>query len=92
MRALREFLYENSLSLLFAGLFVVFLVGQSLVGYVYNNQTLTAHGKDAIGLGTWLARSCIRSAPRTHAIPRRTSSTVPPTTRRKPLTSIVYRG
>lgn len=62
MRALKEFLYENSVSLLFAGLFVAFLVGQSLVGYVYNNQALTAHGKDAIEFGAWLTSGTFLNA------------------------------
>lgn len=62
MRALRKFLYEDSLSVLFAGLFVVFLAGQVLVGYMDDNQTLTAHGKSAIGFGAWLGSGTFLNA------------------------------
>jgi hypothetical protein len=39
---------DNALSLLFGALFLVALCGQSVAGYLENNERLTEHAKPAI--------------------------------------------
>lgn len=54
MRKVRVFLFNNSLSILFGGLFLTALAGQALTGYLYHNQTLAAYGRPQHTLGQWL--------------------------------------
>lgn len=43
-----KFLYNNSLSLVLYGLFLVFLIGLSITGHAEQNEQLHAHGQAAI--------------------------------------------
>ena len=45
---LRRMLYENSLSLVFLGLCVLALVGQSLTGHHQHNEEQQAHGQPSV--------------------------------------------
>jgi hypothetical protein len=48
-RGLRTFLRENGLSLVLSGLFLVFLVGQSIAGRLEYNQDQVSHGQPVVG-------------------------------------------
>ncbi|WP_426187706.1 DUF6766 family protein [Microbacterium sp. TWP3-1-2b2] len=45
---MRRFLRSSSLSLAFLVIFVVALVGQSIAGYIYNNEELSQHGQPPV--------------------------------------------
>lgn len=51
---MRRFFYENSLSLTMLGLFLVFLAGQSVTGWVVYNTDQEDHHQPAISYGTYL--------------------------------------
>jgi hypothetical protein len=53
MRPLRD----NALSILFGALFVVALLGQSLAGWLENNEMLAEHGRPAEGLFAFVTSS-----------------------------------
>jgi hypothetical protein len=53
MRQLRD----NALSLLFGGLFLLALVGQSVAGWLENNERLEQHGMPAEAFGSFLTSS-----------------------------------
>jgi hypothetical protein len=53
MRALRD----NALSLLFGALFVIALCGQSVAGWLENNEKLQQHGQPAEGFGAFITSS-----------------------------------
>jgi hypothetical protein len=52
---MRRILRENGLSIAMLGLFLVFLVGQSLTGHRTHNQDLADHGRPAIGYLDYVA-------------------------------------
>jgi len=54
---LRRAIRDNGLSLFFMALFVVALVGQSIAGYLENNEELTQHGESAIPFATFVTSS-----------------------------------
>jgi hypothetical protein len=51
---LREFVFDTSLTLLFLGLFVASVIGQSLCGYYFYDQQLSEHGLARDGFWHWL--------------------------------------
>jgi hypothetical protein len=51
---MRRILYENGLSLVLFGLFVLCVVGQSLTGHRHENDERQAHGQQAISYGAYL--------------------------------------
>ncbi|MEU1972830.1 DUF6766 family protein [Microbacterium sp. NPDC019599] len=53
MRPLRD----NALSLLFGGLFILALVGQSVAGYFESNEQLAQHGMPLLSFGSFLTSS-----------------------------------
>ena len=53
MRALRD----NALSILFGALFVIALCGQSVAGWLENNEKLQQHGQPAEGFGSFVTSS-----------------------------------
>jgi len=55
--ALRVFLRENALSLIFATLFVGALTAQAMVGHALFNQELTAAGQDPVTLWRYVSSS-----------------------------------
>jgi hypothetical protein len=59
---MRRVLRENSLSIVMLGLFLVFLVGQSLTGHRTHNQELTDHGRPPIGYLDYLASGSFAEA------------------------------
>jgi hypothetical protein len=52
---MRRILRENGLSIAMLGLFLVFLVGQSLTGHRTHNRDLADHGRPAIGYLDYVA-------------------------------------
>jgi hypothetical protein len=42
-KPLKQFFYNNGLSILMFSLFILFLIGQSIAGYQYNNEELKNH-------------------------------------------------
>ena len=55
MSSIRRLVRDNSMSILFGLLFVATLVGQAVTGYHAANQQLTAHGRPALSIGSWLS-------------------------------------
>ena len=51
---MRRILYENSLSLVFLGLFILALVGQSLTGHRQYNEERQVHGQPSVTYGQYL--------------------------------------
>lgn len=51
---MKRFLRDNALSITMFGLFLLFLVGQSLAGHVAQNETLTSHGQSTLSYGQYL--------------------------------------
>ena len=51
---MRRMLYENSLSLVFLGLCVLALVGQSLTGHHQHNEERQAHGQPCVTYSQYL--------------------------------------
>src|SRR5919109_4015529 len=51
---MRRIIYENSLSLVFLGLFILALVGQSLTGHRQYNEERQEHGQPALPYGQYL--------------------------------------
>jgi hypothetical protein len=51
---LRTFLRENGLSLVLSGLFLVFLLGQSIAGHLEYNQDQVSHGQPVVGYWQYL--------------------------------------
>jgi hypothetical protein len=60
--AARGFVRENSLSLVFFGLFVGAVVGQALVGHDAFNEDQIAHGGDPVSLWTYVTSSSFGQA------------------------------
>ncbi len=54
---MRRFVKENSLGLVFGGLFLASLVGQAIAGHLAYNQDQLDHGEEAISLGRYLTSS-----------------------------------
>jgi hypothetical protein len=54
---MRRWLRENSLTLLFTGLFLAALVGQAFVGHADYNHQQVAHHDEAISFGTYVTSS-----------------------------------
>ena len=54
---MRRFVYENSLSLTMLGLFLVFLLGQSVAGWLVYNVDQADHRQPAIPYGAYLQSS-----------------------------------
>ena len=54
---LRRAIRDNGLSLFFMALFVVALVGQSIAGYLENNEGLVQHGDSAVTFVTFVTSS-----------------------------------
>ena len=54
---MRKILRDNGLSIVFGGLFVVFLVGQTFAGHASYNQDQRDHGQPTIGYGDYLFSS-----------------------------------
>ena len=57
MTQVRRFLRENSLGLVFAGLFLASLVGQALSGHAQFNDQQLSDGLAQVGLGSYLTSS-----------------------------------
>ncbi|WP_036303575.1 MULTISPECIES: DUF6766 family protein [unclassified Microbacterium] len=53
----REFVRNSSLSLAFLTIFLVTIVGQSIAGYVYNNEQLAQHGQAAVAYTDFVTSS-----------------------------------
>jgi hypothetical protein len=51
----RGWWYENSLSIVLFGLFLVFLLGQSVAGYLTEREELREHGGPAIGYADYVS-------------------------------------
>lgn len=51
---LSKFLYDNSLSLVILGLFLLFLIGLGITGYLHENETLVEHGQAALSFQSYL--------------------------------------
>ena len=51
---MRKIWRENGLSITLFALFMVFLVGQSITGWLEENHDLQQHGQPAIGLAQYL--------------------------------------
>ena len=51
---MKQFVKNNSLSIVIFGLFLVFLVALSITGFLYENEELAMHGRAAIGFGEYL--------------------------------------
>ena len=51
---MRRILYENSLSLVFLGLFILALIGQSLTGHRQYNEERQGHGQPSVTYGQYL--------------------------------------
>ena len=51
---MRRIIYENSLSLVFLGLFILALVGQSLTGHRQYNEERQEHGQPSLPYGQYL--------------------------------------
>ncbi len=54
---MRRALRDNGLSLFFLALFLLALVGQSIAGFLRNNEELTDHGLPEIGFGQFVSSS-----------------------------------
>jgi len=54
---MKQFIRDNSLSLFFVVLFLLALVGQSVAGYLDNNEELVLHGQSEIGFGDFVTSS-----------------------------------
>ena len=52
---MRRILHDNSLSIAFFGLFLIFLSGQAVSGYFAFNQQQEDHGRGCTGFGAYLA-------------------------------------
>jgi hypothetical protein len=59
---MRRFAKQNSLGLVFGGLFLASLVGQGIAGHLAYNQEQLQHGGDAISLGRYLTSSSFGQA------------------------------
>jgi hypothetical protein len=51
---MRRFLHENSLSIVMLGFFFVFLVGQSIAGFLSNKEELQQHHQPVVSYGEYL--------------------------------------
>lgn len=52
---MKQFIRDNSLSIVLFGCFFVFLVGLAITGYLQNNQELTAHNQPSVEFINYLA-------------------------------------
>jgi quinol-cytochrome oxidoreductase complex cytochrome b subunit len=54
MSSIARLVRDNSMSIMFALLFVATILGEAITGYHEANQQLAAQGRTAMGVGSWL--------------------------------------
>ena len=59
---MRKFLRENSLSIVLLLLFLVFIIGLSIAGYLHENEELAAHRQPAVSFGQYLVSASFGEA------------------------------